>query len=93
MSRIGKNPIAIPAGVDVVIDGQNVTVKGPSIGTARSRPASMSSRTAAAKCAVRPMPSSTRRRATSAVSTSTTGSRSTLARAAASSSASGARRT
>ena len=29
MSRIGKNPIAIPAGVDVVIDGQNVTVKGP----------------------------------------------------------------
>ena len=29
MSRIGRNPIAIPAGVDVVIDGQNVTVKGP----------------------------------------------------------------
>ena len=29
MSRIGKNPIAIPAGVDVTIDGQNVTVKGP----------------------------------------------------------------
>ena len=29
MSRIGKNPIAIPAGVDVAIDGQNVTVKGP----------------------------------------------------------------
>jgi len=29
MSRIGKNPIAIPAGVDVQIDGQNVTVKGP----------------------------------------------------------------
>ena len=24
MSRIGKNPIAIPAGVDVTIDGQNV---------------------------------------------------------------------
>ena len=29
MSRIGKNPIAIPAGVDVAIDGQKVTVKGP----------------------------------------------------------------
>ncbi|MBS4998501.1 50S ribosomal protein L6 [uncultured Actinomyces sp.] len=29
MSRIGKNPIAIPAGVDVTIDGQNVSVKGP----------------------------------------------------------------
>ena len=29
MSRIGKNPIAIPAGVDVAIDDQNVTVKGP----------------------------------------------------------------
>ncbi|WP_115726728.1 50S ribosomal protein L6 [Actinomyces culturomici] len=28
MSRIGRNPIAIPAGVDVVIDGSNVTVKG-----------------------------------------------------------------
>ncbi|MFT4201619.1 50S ribosomal protein L6 [Gordonia sp. (in: high G+C Gram-positive bacteria)] len=29
MSRIGKNPIAIPAGVDVTVDGQNVKVKGP----------------------------------------------------------------
>ncbi|MFT3900805.1 MAG: 50S ribosomal protein L6 [Gordonia sp. (in: high G+C Gram-positive bacteria)] len=29
MSRIGKSPIAIPAGVDVTIDGQNVKVKGP----------------------------------------------------------------
>ncbi|SEB39956.1 large subunit ribosomal protein L6 [Paramicrobacterium humi] len=29
MSRIGKLPIEIPAGVDVTIDGQNVTVKGP----------------------------------------------------------------
>ena len=29
MSRIGKNPIEIPAGVDVTIDGQDVTVKGP----------------------------------------------------------------
>lgn len=29
MSRIGKNPIAIPAGVEVKVDGTIVTVKGP----------------------------------------------------------------
>jgi large subunit ribosomal protein L6 len=29
MSRIGRMPIAVPAGVDVSIDGRNVTVKGP----------------------------------------------------------------
>lgn len=29
MSRIGKRPIAVPAGVDVAIDGSNVRVKGP----------------------------------------------------------------
>ena len=29
MSRIGKKPIEIPQGVEVKIDGQNVTVKGP----------------------------------------------------------------
>ena len=29
MSRIGKMPISVPAGVDVKIDGQVVTVKGP----------------------------------------------------------------
>ncbi|MBQ8168312.1 50S ribosomal protein L6 [bacterium] len=29
MSRIGKKPIEIPSGVEVKIDGQNVTVKGP----------------------------------------------------------------
>ncbi|ATD71927.1 MULTISPECIES: 50S ribosomal protein L6 [Gordonia] len=29
MSRIGKNPIEIPAGVDVTVDGQRVSVKGP----------------------------------------------------------------
>lgn len=28
MSRIGKQPIAIPAGVEVVVDGQTVRVKG-----------------------------------------------------------------
>ena len=29
MSRIGKAPIAVPSGVDVAIEGQKVTVKGP----------------------------------------------------------------
>ena len=29
MSRIGRAPIAVPAGVDVKIDGQTVTVTGP----------------------------------------------------------------
>ena len=29
MSRIGQAPITVPSGVDVTIDGQNITVKGP----------------------------------------------------------------
>jgi large subunit ribosomal protein L6 len=29
MSRIGKEPVPIPSGVDVAIDGRTVTVKGP----------------------------------------------------------------
>ena len=29
MSRIGKNPVPVPSGVSVDIDGQTVTVKGP----------------------------------------------------------------
>jgi large subunit ribosomal protein L6 len=29
MSRIGRTPVAIPAGVDVTIKGREVTVKGP----------------------------------------------------------------
>lgn len=29
MSRIGKQPVVIPAGVDVTIDGSTLTVKGP----------------------------------------------------------------
>jgi large subunit ribosomal protein L6 len=28
MSRVGKNPVAVPGGVDVKIDGSDVTVKG-----------------------------------------------------------------
>ena len=29
MSRIGKLPITVPSGVDIAIEGQDVTVKGP----------------------------------------------------------------
>ena len=29
MSRIGRLPVSIPSGVDIVLDGQDVTVKGP----------------------------------------------------------------
>ena len=29
MSRIGKKPVAVPAGVTVTIEGQSVKVKGP----------------------------------------------------------------
>ncbi|WP_134322794.1 50S ribosomal protein L6 [Cumulibacter soli] len=29
MSRIGRLPVPVPSGVDVTIEGQNITVKGP----------------------------------------------------------------
>ena len=29
MSRIGNKPITVPEGVEVKVDGQNITVKGP----------------------------------------------------------------
>ena len=29
MSRIGKQPIAVPSGVDITVEGRDVTVKGP----------------------------------------------------------------
>ena len=36
MSRIGKKPIAVPAGVEVKIDGHTVTVKGPKVTLSRT---------------------------------------------------------
>ena len=36
MSRIGRLPITVPAGVDVTIDGRNVTVTGPRGSLSRS---------------------------------------------------------
>ena len=41
MSRIGRKPIPVPAGVDVTIDGQNVRVKGKNGELARSLHPSM----------------------------------------------------
>ncbi len=41
MSRIGKAPITVPAGVTVTIDGDLVTVKGPRGTLARTLPAEM----------------------------------------------------
>ena len=41
MSRIGKQPITVPAGVDVTIDGTTVTVKGQKGELTRSFPSIM----------------------------------------------------
>ena len=41
MSRIGKMPIAVPAGVTVNIAGEHVTVKGPKGELTRNMPAEM----------------------------------------------------
>lgn len=41
MSRIGKRPVAVPAGVTVKIDGSKVTVKGPKGELSRVLPADM----------------------------------------------------
>src|SRR6476646_146418 len=43
MSRIGKQPVPVPAGVDITIEGQNVSVKGPkgSLGLAVAEPISV----------------------------------------------------
>lgn len=41
MSRIGKRPIEMPAGVSISIDGQAVTVKGPKGSLSRTLPAEM----------------------------------------------------
>lgn len=38
MSRIGRQPVAVPAGVDVTIDGNAVTVKGPKGELSRTLP-------------------------------------------------------
>jgi ribosomal protein S11 len=32
MSRVGKKPITVPSGVEVTVNGKDVTVKGPGNG-------------------------------------------------------------
>ncbi len=44
MSRIGKQPVAVPAGVEVTIDGNTVTTKGPKGELKRDLPALMTIR-------------------------------------------------
>jgi len=41
MSRIGKNPISVPSGVTIALDGNRITVKGPKGELARAIPADM----------------------------------------------------
>jgi large subunit ribosomal protein L6 len=41
MSRIGKNPVTVPSGVTVTLDGNRITVKGPRGELSRDLPADM----------------------------------------------------
>jgi large subunit ribosomal protein L6 len=41
MSRIGRRPIAIPAGVEIDVDGPRITVRGPKGELSRSVPAAI----------------------------------------------------
>jgi large subunit ribosomal protein L6 len=52
MSRIGKNPINVPAGVDVTINGADVTVKGPKGTLSRTIPGAITVRRDAAHLVV-----------------------------------------
>ena len=47
MSRIGKTPINVPAGVDVTINGADVTVKGPKGTLSRTIPGAITVRSEA----------------------------------------------
>ncbi len=41
MSRIGKNPITVPSGVTITLNGNHITVKGPKGELSRTIPADM----------------------------------------------------
>ena len=49
MSKIGKQPVAIPAGVTVTVDGQKITVKGPKGELSRIIPAGITAEVAEGK--------------------------------------------
>ena len=44
MSRVGKSPIPVPSGVDVTVNGADVTVKGPKGTLSRTVPGAMAIR-------------------------------------------------
>ncbi|QYG91586.1 50S ribosomal protein L6 [Iamia sp. SCSIO 61187] len=44
MSRVGKSPIPVPSGVDVTVDGADVTVKGPKGTLSRTVPGAIAIR-------------------------------------------------
>ena len=44
MSRVGKSPIPVPSGVDVTVNGADVTVKGPKGTLSRTVPGAMAVR-------------------------------------------------
>jgi large subunit ribosomal protein L6 len=44
MSRVGNSPIPVPSGVEIAIDGSDITVKGPKGTLARRLPGSISIR-------------------------------------------------
>jgi large subunit ribosomal protein L6 len=44
MSRVGKAPIPVPSGVDVTVDGADVTVKGPKGTLSRTVPGAIAIR-------------------------------------------------
>ena len=52
MSRIGKQPVAIPAGVTIAADGGHVTVKGPLGQLERNLPAGIAARVEGAQVIV-----------------------------------------
>lgn len=45
MSRVGRSPIPVPPGVEIAVDGNNITVKGPLGVLSRAIPAEIAVRT------------------------------------------------
>ena len=56
MSRIGRQPIPVPAGVTIAIDPERVTVNGPKGELSERIPRDIRSRTMAISCSSRGRP-------------------------------------
>jgi large subunit ribosomal protein L6 len=54
VSRIGKNPVDIPKGVEVKVEGQKVTVKGPKGTLSREIPGTLNAAVDAGKVVIAP---------------------------------------